>query len=120
MENVLLIVLLLLALALIGVVLLQRSEGGGLGLGGGGGAGGGVMSGRAAASALTKLTWILGAAFMAASLGMTVIAAQKSSGSSVIDRLGVEVPATESGENSGSTLLPPTAPADQPLTPHAE
>jgi len=58
MENVILVVHLLLALSLIGVVLLQRSEGGGLGIGGGGG-GGGAMSGRAAATALGKLTWIL-------------------------------------------------------------
>ena len=56
MENVVLTIHLLLALALVGVVLLQRSEGGGLGLGGGGGAGGGVMSGRSAASALSKVT----------------------------------------------------------------
>ena len=58
MENVVLIVHLLLALTLIGVVLLQRSEGGGLGMGSGGG-GGGAMTGRSAASALAKVTWIL-------------------------------------------------------------
>ena len=61
MENVVLIIHLLLALALIGVVLLQRSEGGGLGMGGGGGA----MTGRAAATALGKVTWLLAAAFFA-------------------------------------------------------
>ena len=55
MENIVLTVHLLLALALVGVVLIQRSEGGGLGMGSGGGDS--VMSGRAAASALTKLTW---------------------------------------------------------------
>ena len=57
MQNVVLIIHLLLAVTLIGLVLLQRSEGGGLGMGGGGG-GGGAMSGRAAASAITKLTWL--------------------------------------------------------------
>ncbi|MGB1830191.1 MAG: preprotein translocase subunit SecG, partial [Paracoccaceae bacterium] len=67
MENVVLTVHLLLALGLIGVVLLQRSEGGGLGLGGGGG-GGGIMSGRSAASALSKVTWILAVAFIITSL----------------------------------------------------
>ena len=61
MENVVLTIHLLLALALIGVVLLQRSEGGGLGMGGGGG---GAMTGRAAATALGKMTWILAAAFI--------------------------------------------------------
>lgn len=106
MENVILIILLLLALALIGVVLLQRSEGGGLGMGGGGG-GGGVMSGRAAASALSKVTWILGISFMACALLMTVLAGQNGSGS-VVDQLA---PAAESetAPAAADSLLPPTA-----------
>ena len=87
MENVVLIVHLLLALTLIGVVLLQRSEGGGLGMGSGGG-GGGAMTGRSAASALAKVTWILAIGFIITSMTLTIIAAQKSAGSSVIDRLG--------------------------------
>ena len=78
MENVVLIIHLLLALSLIAVVLLQRSEGGGLGMGGGGGA----MSGRAAATALGKVTWILAAAFIVTSIALTVIAAEKSAGAS--------------------------------------
>ncbi|RME14353.1 MAG: preprotein translocase subunit SecG, partial [Alphaproteobacteria bacterium] len=73
MENVLLVILLILALALIAVVLMQRSEGGGLGIGGGGG--GGVMSARGAATALSKLTWILGIAFLATALAMTIVSA---------------------------------------------
>ncbi|MFN7597457.1 MAG: preprotein translocase subunit SecG, partial [Cereibacter sp.] len=62
MENVVLVIHLILALCLVGVVLLQRSEGGGLGMGGGGG--GGVMSGRSAATALAKLTWIFAVGFI--------------------------------------------------------
>ena len=85
MQNVVLIIHLLLAVTLIGLVLLQRSEGGGLGMGGGGG-GGGAMSGRAAASAMTKLTWILAIAFICTSLGLTILQVQKSSGSSVLDQ----------------------------------
>ena len=77
MENIVLTVHLLLALALVGVVLIQRSEGGGLGMGSGGGDS--VMSGRAAASALTKLTWIFAVAFIITSISLTVIAANKSS-----------------------------------------
>ena len=73
MENIVLTVHLLLALALVGVVLIQRSEGGGLGMGSGGGDS--VMSGRAAASALTKLTWIFAVAFIITSISLTVIAA---------------------------------------------
>jgi len=117
MENVVLIILLLLALALIGAVLLQRSEGGGLGMGGGGGA----QSGRSPGTPLGKLTWILGGAFMATSLALTIIAANNSAGVSVLDRL-TDAPIT-SGSSSGlgddtGSLLPPTG--DENATPTAE
>ncbi len=120
MENVVLTVHLLLALALIGVVLIQRSEGGGLGLGGGGGGGGGIMSGRSAASALSKITWILAVAFIITSLGLTAIAARNSAGSSVVDRIGISgVPKDELTAPLGDTdmLLPPTEQTDSPLVP---
>lgn len=111
METVVLTVHLLLAFALIVVVLLQRSEGGGLGIGGGGG----VMSGRAAATALSKVTWFLGAAFVVTSLALTVIAARDDAGGSVIDGLdaGTAAPAAPGGlPDLGDDLLPPvTAPA---------
>lgn len=113
MENVVLIVHLILALCLIGVVLLQRSEGGGLGLGGGGG-GGGLVSGRSAATALGKITWIFAIAFICTSLTLTIVAAQRSASSSVLDQIGVDAPIRDSGDNllpSGDSLLPP-APAD--------
>lgn len=120
MENVLLIIHLLLALGLIAVVLLQRSEGGGLGMGGGGG---GAVSGRSAATALGKLTWLLGVAFLITSISLTIIVAQKSSGASVIDRLGT-APATQSEDGTtapaGDSLLPPTADDDAPLVPAAD
>ncbi|MCZ0811998.1 MAG: preprotein translocase subunit SecG [Pseudomonadota bacterium] len=122
MENVVLIIHLLLALTLIGVVLLQRSEGGGLGMGGGGG--GGAMSGRAAATALGKLTWILAAAFIATSLTLTILAAQKGAGSSVLDRI-MDAPAREEAPEptlpgTGEDLLPPSADDTAPLTPTAD
>jgi len=117
MQNVVLIIHLLLAVTLIGLVLLQRSEGGGLGMGGGGG-GGGAMSGRAAASAMTKLTWILAIAFICTSLGLTILQVQKSSGSSVLDQL---MPVTEqSSTQSADDLLPPSAADSAPLLPVAE
>jgi preprotein translocase subunit SecG len=117
MQNVVLIIHLLLAVTLIGLVLLQRSEGGGLGMGGGGG-GGGAMSGRAAASAMTKLTWILAIAFICTSLGLTILQVQKSSGSSVLDQL---MPITEqSSTPSADDLLPPSAADSAPLLPIAE
>jgi preprotein translocase subunit SecG len=115
MQNVVLIIHLLLAVTLIGLVLLQRSEGGGLGMGGGGD---GAMSGRAAASAITKLTWILSIAFICTSLGLTILQVQKSSGSSVLDQL---MPVTEqSSTQSADDLLPPSAADSAPLLPVAE
>ncbi|WP_421704752.1 preprotein translocase subunit SecG [Aliiroseovarius sp.] len=101
MENVVLVVHLLLALGLIGVVLLQRSEGGGLGIGGGSG---GVMSARGAATALSKITWGLAIAFLTTSIGLTIIAAQSSEDTSVVD---ITAPVSEA------------APADEGVTPPA-
>ncbi|MCG7622963.1 preprotein translocase subunit SecG [Epibacterium sp. Ofav1-8] len=121
MENVVLIIHLLLALGLIAVVLLQRSEGGGLGMGGGGG--GGAMTGRAAATALSKITWVLAIAFIATSITLTVLAAQKSAGSSITDSLSApadgeapSAPATPLGND----LLPPTQGENAPLVPSAD
>lgn len=90
MENVVLAIHLILALLLVGVVLLQRSEGGGLGMG----TGGGVVTGRAAATALGKLTWALAAAFIATSIGLTVISARDAASSSVVDQASDAAPAT--------------------------
>ncbi|WP_299895982.1 preprotein translocase subunit SecG [uncultured Ruegeria sp.] len=119
MENVVLIIHLLLALGLIAVVLLQRSEGGGLGMGGGGG---GAMTGRAAATALGKLTWILAACFIVTSITLTILAAQKSSGSSVIDRLGAPASTEEStpAVPAADDLLPPAQDDNAPLIPQAD
>ncbi|MEM9523758.1 MAG: preprotein translocase subunit SecG [Pseudomonadota bacterium] len=112
MENVVLVIHLLLALALIGIVLLQRSEGGGLGIGGG------VMSGRAAATALGKMTWALAVAFIATSIALTVIAAQNSASQSVLDRLGVPASGGEDFREvpDAGDLLPPRSDT-APLTP---
>ena len=113
MQNVVLIIHLLLAVSLIGLVLLQRSEGGGLGVGGGG-----AMSGRAAATALTKLTWVLAVAFICTSLGLTIIQAQKASGGSVLDQL---VPSTtQSSPADAGSLLPPSSKDAEPLLPVAD
>lgn len=117
MENVILTIHLILALLLVGVVLLQRSEGGGLGMGGGGG--NSVMTGRGAATALAKLTWLFAICFIGTSITLTVLAAQKAGSSSVIDQIGApaaEAPAAPADTPEGKDLLPPQ-PADAPLAP---
>jgi preprotein translocase subunit SecG len=119
MENVVLTIHLILALLLIGVVLLQRSEGGGLGMG----STGGVMSGRGAATALAKLTWIFAVAFIITSITLTLIAAKNASDSSVVQQIGGKAPAPAPAADpaapldSGS-LLPPTS-GDAPVAPPA-
>ena len=122
MENVILLIHLLLTLALIGVVLLQRSEGGGLGMGGGGG--GGAVAGRSAATALGKVTWVLGFAIFATSVTLTIIAAKNSGSGSVLDRL-TDAPAAATAPaptlpDAGDSLLPPSADDTAPLTPTAD
>ena len=122
MENVVLIIHLLLALSLIGAVLMQRSEGGGLGMGSGGG--GGAMSSRSAATAMGKVTWILGIGLLITTMTLTIIAADKSAGTSVVDRLGLETPAaTETAPGLPATedlLAPPADAEDAPLVPRAD
>jgi preprotein translocase subunit SecG len=113
MENIILTVHLIIALSLILIVLIQRSEGGGLGMGGGGG--GGAMSGRPGVSALGKLTWVFGVAFVITSISMTVIATQNAGGGSVLDGAELLPPAAVEAP-AGDDLLPPTV-ADDPLAP---
>lgn len=120
MQNAVLTVHLILAALLIAIVLLQRSEGGGLGIGGGGG--GGVMTGRQAANALTRATWLLAAAFLVTSIALTILAARGAGTGSVLDRLGgglglpAEAPATSLPQLPA--YQPPPAPG-QPILPPA-
>ncbi|MDT1063336.1 preprotein translocase subunit SecG [Paracoccus sp. CPCC 101403] len=120
MENVVLTVHLILAVLLIGVVLLQRSEGGGLGMGSGGG--GGVMTGRQAANALSRATWILAGAFLVTSLTLTVVAARNASSGSIVDQL--DLGGNDTSNNAPATNLPgigdytpPPPAAGQPVLP---
>ena len=84
MTTIILIVHLLIALALVGVILLQRSEGGALGIGGGGM--GGMMTGRASANLLTRVTAVLAAGFIVTSLLLAILAAHRSAPSSILDQ----------------------------------
>ena len=112
MQNVVLVIHLILALLLIGAVLLQRSEGGALGMGGGGN----VMSGRGAATALQKVTWGLGAAFVATSLTLAVMASREAQDEGLFDRgAQTETPASTPGAPPAPPLgaeLPPLPPAE--------
>jgi preprotein translocase subunit SecG len=122
MEQIVLTIHLILAVILIVVVLLQRSEGGALGIGGGGG---GLVSGRSAATALSKVTWSVAIGFIITSLTLTVLAAQNRGASSVLDSLGVEsdgAPTAPDGLNFTPRLPslddgPATPPVEGPVAP---
>lgn len=115
METVVLTIHLILSFLLIGIVLLQRSEGGGLS------AQSGAMSARSTATALSKLTWIIAGLFIATSISLTVIAAQKAGVSSIADQIATDPatePATESTPKSGlSGDLTAPLTTDAPATP---
>ena len=101
MNNIILTIHLILALLLISAVLMQRSEGGGLGSTGG--SDGGLMSGRSAATAMTKLTWFFASAFLLTSITLTVISANDSNRKSII-----YINSADTYENSLSIPLPDT------------
>lgn len=100
MQNILLIVHLILAICLIGVVLFQRSEGGALGIGGGGG--GGLVSSRGAGTALSKLTWVIGASFLCTSIMLTIAA-----------NGGGERSLLQDIQSGGELVLPGAAPGEE-------
>ncbi len=108
MENILLVVHLLIALALVGVVLMQRSEGGALGIGGGGGGGGsggpGMFSARGAANALTRMTAILAAAFMASSLGLAILAGTETESDSIFNSSAPEAAEEAPAQDEGPSV----------------
>lgn len=122
MENVVLTIHLILALLLIGVVLLQRSEGGGLGIGGGAS---GTVSARGAATAMTKVTWLLAVAFIITSITLTILATRGGDSGSVVDGLATEpaggdAPAVPLTPGLSGDLLPPTIGDNAPATPRAD
>ena len=107
MITVVLTIHSLIVLALIGVVLLQRSEGGALGMGGGGG---GFMTGRGAATALTRTTSVLAALFFTTSIALAIFADRGESEDTLIEELtrANSAPAGETGapgETSTDDLL---------------
>jgi preprotein translocase subunit SecG len=108
MQAVLIIIHLFVAIALIFVVLLQRSEGGALGMGGGGSGLGGLFSPRGAASTLSRTTAILGIAFFATSLALTLLALGGRRPASILNP--TTVPGTQIPGTPGS---PPTLPSRQ-------
>ena len=113
MEKLLLVVHVLLAVGIVIAVLLQRSEGGGLGIGGGGGMGG-FMSGRSAASLLTRATAVLAGLFFLTSLTLAIMSGKARESTSVVDKPGpartMPVKTTPAKTGEPTKTNEPTAP----------
>ncbi|MEG9861111.1 MAG: preprotein translocase subunit SecG [Parvularculales bacterium] len=84
------------AIVLVAFVLLQRSEGGALGIGD---AGGGMPQGRSLGNPLTKTTTILGICFFLTSIGLSILARDKTTDSLF------------GGDGTGFESIPAPAPA---------
>ncbi len=123
--QVILVIHVLIAIGLVGAILLQKKEGGIGGLGGGAGGGlGGLMSGRAKADTLSKVTGVLATAFFVTSLALAIIGSRSTDqGPLVPATTGTTAPASAPAEGSvpASGATDGTAPAQttpaQPATP---
>jgi preprotein translocase subunit SecG len=109
MTTIVLIIHLLVALALVGVILLQRSEGGALGIGGGGM--GGLMTGRASANLLTRVTAVLAAAFITTSLLLALLAAHRTAPTSILDQPAQSTPEAPAAPTAPAQPAAPAGPA---------
>jgi len=84
MENLVLTINIILAILLIGAILLQKSEGGALGLGASQDT---FVSSRSAGSFLTKATAIIATFFIITSISLTIMAKEKFSTTSVLEKI---------------------------------
>ena len=105
MEHILLVVHVFIAAALIGLVLLQRSESDGFGLGSG--SGGNLLSGRATANLLTRMTAIVAGLFLFNSLVLSVMAAHDRA-PSIVEKIEQQQKAASPAV--GSTSVTPEKP----------
>ena len=109
MSTIILVIHIMLAFALVGTILIQRSEGGGLGIGGGGMSG--LMTGRATANLLTRVTAVLAALFMVTSLALAILAGQVHKPTSILESAPTTAPAVPTPAPAAPQPAPSTAPA---------
>lgn len=119
MEQVLLVIHVMIAAALIGMVLLQRSDTDGFGLSGGSGSN--LLSGRAAANAMTRITAILATLFIINSLVLSILASQNHS-RSIIDAIEQQqaAPAGATKEDSAAPAVEKTTVKEEKASKTAE
>lgn len=110
MQAVVFAIHLIISLALVGVILLQRSEGGALGIGGGSNS---MVSGRGAASLLTRTTGVLAILFFITSLTLAALAGIKKKH----DILDINTPVSAAPAQSVPLSVPVAPTATQPVVP---
>ena len=110
MQAVVFAIHLIISLSLVGVILLQRSEGGALGIGGGSNS---MVSGRGAASLLTRATGVLAILFFITSLWLAALAGLKKKH----DILDINVPVSSAPAPSVPLSVPSAPAATQPVAP---
>jgi preprotein translocase subunit SecG len=113
MYQVLIVIHTLVTLALIGIILVQRSSSDGMGMVGG--SSNSFMSGRAAATFVTRATAALAAVFILLSLGIGILTAHNHAGAStsIMDKM------TGKPESQQAPAQPPAKPA-APSVPRPE
>jgi preprotein translocase subunit SecG len=102
--HFLIVVQAIIAAALVGVILMQRSEGGGLG----GGSPGGLMSARGQADFLTRMTAVLGTAFIIMCIALAVVSARSGGSSLETEAAETSAPAKTSKTEPASKAAPAT------------
>jgi preprotein translocase subunit SecG len=118
LTTILLVIHIMAAFSMVVLILLQRSEGGALGMGGGGG---GLVSGRAAANLLTKLTGGLAAVFFVTSLSLGVLGGHKAGPQSAVGLPAAtqNAPVPAQGETAPLTLPDLSVRTQKPAAPAA-
>ncbi len=110
MYNIILAIHIIVTIMLIIVVLMQRSEGGGLGIGGGGNA---KAASRSGIDGIGRFTWILAAAFIALSLCLTILTAQQTGSTDLLNTYN-ENQSAPAPVNSDDSVSVPALPSEEP------
>lgn len=105
--HILLVIHIIVCVFLIGFVLMQQSEGGALGMGGGPS---GFMTARGAGNFMTRVTWILFAAFLVLSIVLTLLAGRERAAASVLGRGGLVEKLDPNALNRPAAPAPSTIP----------
>jgi preprotein translocase subunit SecG len=115
MFNFLLVVMILDGLLLSSVILMQAGDGGGL-ASLGGGTTSQVLGGRHATNLLTKTTWWTAGIFMALAMVLTLVAGNRTTGASEVQKRLRQGPPVQQQAPAGTNAIPGLTPAPPAAT----